>query len=418
MIGLATLGLNRVRVGEWTLSDLVFLVAAGVICMKLLSGRTADLAPPAMRKSSPNILLGTLVLVVAGTLSSFQSFDPLTSVVMVVRIVWITLAWFWVLRSVAPNRRTLRQLLRGFRFTVVVSCVAGIVGYVGLVAITPPNPEDREAAFFNHPNELGGLIAVALPFIVLGVLQRSDVGSERWRRAGFTLLAVFALGTSGSITAFASTVCGLFAVVAVKSLTGRGEPGRRPRRNPLPYLVGALALVAGVAWLSTTDLPVVERFTQLGQGGDVSSSVDSRENLNAYVIGNFDNTLVIGVGLDANTAFVSSETGTGESASRVHNMYLKLLYETGVPGLLGLAVLVITAFRQSWLLVLNTRGTDLYPTAVALLGSLVTVNVFALFQPLFVQRYYWLPIALVGVLWALRRQDAREALALNSTPTG
>jgi hypothetical protein len=68
--------------------------------------------------------------------------------------------------------------------------------------------------------------------------------------------------------------------------------------------------------------------------------------------------------------------------------------------------------------VLNTRGTDLYPTAVALLGSLVTVNVFALFQPLFVQRYYWLPIALVGVLWALRRQDAREALALNGTPTG
>ena len=38
----------------------------------------------------------------------------------------------------------------------------------------------------------------------------------------------------------------------------------------------------------------------------------------------------------------------------------------------------------------------------------MSVSFFALFQPLFAQRYYWLPVALIGVLWALRREEARE----------
>jgi O-antigen ligase len=407
VIGLATLGLNRTRIAGWTVSDLVFLFAGGIVCLKLLSGRTADLAPPAMRKSSPPILLGTLVLVIAGTLSSFQSFEPMTSIVMVVRIVWITLAWFWVLRAVSPNRDTLHRLLRGFRITVVVSCLGGLAGYLGFVALTPANRENREAAFFNHPNELGGLIAMALPFIVLGVLQtRGRRGDATWRRLALAMLAIFALGTTGSITAFLSAIAGGCTLVAVLWLTSVDRPRRR--RSPLPYMFGAMALAGGVLWLAGSELPVVERFTQIGAGGDVSDSIGSREELNAYVINNLDNSLIVGVGLDADTRSLGDETGMDDGASRVHNLYLKLLYEAGVPGLVGLFIVIATAFRQSWRLVVNTRGTELYPTAVALLSALVTVNVFALFQPLFVQRYYWLPVGLVGVLWALRRQESSE----------
>jgi hypothetical protein len=32
----------------------------------------------------------------------------------------------------------------------------------------------------------------------------------------------------------------------------------------------------------------------------------------------------------------------------------------------------------------------------------------AMFQPVFSQRFYWLPLALVSVLWALRRQELRD----------
>lgn len=413
MLGLASLSFNETRLAGWTVSDLVFLVAAGVICLKLLSGRTSDLAPPSMRATSQPILLGTMVLVIAGTISSFQSFEPVASIGMVVRIVWITLAWFWVLRAVSPNREALHRLLLGFRATVVVSCLGALAGYVGLVTLTRENPENREAAFFSHPNELGGLIAMAMPLILLGVLQGTAHQSQTgWRRAALALLAVFALGTTGSISAFLSTIVSILAVVALRSIT-RGDGARRRFRTPLPYLFGAVALAGGLIWLSSSDLPVVQRFTQLGQGGDVSDSVGSREDINAYVINNLDNSLIVGVGMDANTSFVGTDVADG--VSRVHNLYLKLLYEAGVPGLIGLFIVMATAFRQSWRLVLNTRNDPLYPTALGLFGALVSMNVFALFQPLFVQRYYWLPIGLVGVLWALRRQEQREAIPV---PTG
>jgi O-antigen ligase len=220
------------------------------------------------------------------------------------------------------------------------------------------------------------------------------------------MLAIFALGTTGSITAFLSAIAGGCTLVAVIWLTSVDRPRRR--RSPLPYMFGAIALAGGVLWLAGSELPVVERFAQIGEGGDVSDSIGSREDLNAYVINNLDNSLIVGVGLDADTRSLGDETGMDDGASRVHNLYLKLLYEAGVPGLVGLFIVIATAFRQSWRLVVNTRGTELYPTAVALLSALVTVNVFALFQPLFVQRYYWLPVGLVGVLWALRRQESSE----------
>lgn len=407
VIGLALLGFNETRVGGWTVSDLLFLVSAGIVAGKLLSGRTADLAPSSMRKSSPPVLVGTLVIVIAGMLSSFRSFDPMASVMMVVRLVWITFVWFWVLRAVSPNRRTLHRLFAGFRITLIASCLGAIAGYLGLVSLTPENPENREAAFFGHPNELGGLIAMALPFVVLGVLQGTpDEPVKPWRRVVLIFLAVFALGTSGSMTSFLSAASAGAAIVAAQAVASR-RAGRRAR-SPLPYMLAMGVLGAGLIWLSTTDLPAVERFTEFNEGEEsVNSSVSSRGSVNSYVINNLDDSLVLGVGLDASTAFV--ETGSSVTVGSVHNLYLKLLYETGVPGLLGLLIVVGAAFRQSWRLVLNTRRDPLYSTAVALLGSLTSVTVFALFQPLFAQRYYWLPIGLIGVLWALRRQESLEA---------
>lgn len=408
--GTATISLNKVRLGAWTVSDVLFLIAAGAICLKLIAGATRGLAPPAMRKTSPLILLATLVLVTTGTISSFQSFDPMGSIQMVVRIAWITLAWFWVLRAVTPNRHSLAVLLRAFRFTIVVSCLAAIAGYVGLVSLTPANNENREAAFLNHPNELGGLLAMALPLALLGVLRgRGRNADSMFRRLVLLGLIAFSVTTTGSMTAVLSGVVGGITVVLLIAFSG----ARRPRRfrNPAAYAASGLVLACGVLWLASSDLPVVNRFSDFGEeGSEVSKSVGGRGDINGYIMGNFDEYLVVGVGLDANTTNIVE----GEhNASRVHNMYLKLVYEAGVPGLIGLCILVGTAMRQGWRLILNTRGDpELNPLTVALVASLAAISFFALFQPLFVQRYYWLPVALINVVWALRRQEIHDAAAI------
>jgi O-antigen ligase len=93
----------------------------------------------------------------------------------------------------------------------------------------------------------------------------------------------------------------------------------------------------------------------------------------------------------------------------VHNNVLKLLYEAGVPAVVGLLLLWLVAARQGWRLLLNTRGTSLHPLVLALLGSFVTATVFAQFHPLAYERYYWFPLVMIGATWSLRRHELKTA---------
>jgi O-antigen ligase len=403
VLGMATMCFNKVRLGDWAISDLIFLLAVGVACIHLLVGHTQQLAPNAMRKTSPAILLGTLVIVVAGTASSLLSFEPTRSVAHVLRIVWITIPWFWLLRTVSPNWRTFSRLRFGVAVSVYVSCVAAIAGYLGLVSLTPFNLEGREAAFFSHPNELGGLLAMSAPLVVMGSFQIRTTGRTTLRRAAAIVLLVFALTTTGSITAVVASGVGVAAAGALNVLTlNRGV--LRRFRTPLPIMLGIVVLLLAAVWLAGSGLPAIERFTELGQeGSGLSSSVDTRNDLNSVVIDNLDQSLITGVGFDS---VVMMEDQASEH--RVHNLYLRLIYEAGFCALVGLVAILVTTTRQAWLLAVNTRGSDVHKIVVGLFGSLVSMVTFANFQPLLAQRFFWVPIALIGVVWSLRRQELSE----------
>jgi O-antigen ligase len=88
-------------------------------------------------------------------------------------------------------------------------------------------------------------------------------------------------------------------------------------------------------------------------------------------------------------------------------MYLKVLLETGLPGLIGLVVIIGATMRAALLLVINTRRTELYPVAVALTASTIGGCTFAFFGPILYHRFYWLPMALTWCLWAIRREELR-----------
>lgn len=402
-LGMATVCFNKVRLGDWAISDLIFLLAVGVACVQLLVGNAHGLAPNAMRKTSPAILVGTLLIVLAGTASSFRSFEPMQSVAQIVRIIWITLPWFWLLRTVSPNWQTFARVRFGVAATVYVSCAGAIAGYLGLVTLTDFNLEGREAAFFSHPNELGGLMAMALPLVVMGSLQVRRRRHQGLRTAVAIGAIGFALNTTGSITALIAAATGLLAAWLLNLLT-RDRSLLRRVRNPLPLILGALVAMMAVVWAVSSDLPAVERFTEFGQeGSGLSSSVDTRSSLNSEVIENLDRSLVTGVGFDSQVMLEA-----GVSKHRVHNLYLRLVYEAGIWSLLGLLAIIVTVVRQAWMLAVNTRGTPAHRIVVGLFGALVAMLVFALFQPLLAQRYFWIPIALIGVIWSLRRQEIQE----------
>jgi hypothetical protein len=60
------------------------------------------------------------------------------------------------------------------------------------------------------------------------------------------------------------------------------------------------------------------------------------------------------------------------------------------------------------MLVVNTRDTALYPIAAAALASVIAGITFAMFGPILFERYFWLPVAMVWSLWALRREELRR----------
>jgi O-antigen ligase len=202
----------------------------------------------------------------------------------------------------------------------------------------------------------------------------------------------------------------VIATLALTTLIPSTDRARR-RISPLGVMAGAVVAVVGLVVLAQSDLPVFERFQRFESGDSyLENSAQHRSRLNAAVVNRFDEWMVIGVGLDENSMFAADLFDQTDTyvAGGVHNMYLKVLFEAGLPALIGLLIIQLATLRAGLQLIVNTRHTELYPIAVALTGALVGACVVALFGPILIHRFFWLPIALIWCLWSLRREELRR----------
>jgi O-antigen ligase len=407
MAGITLMGFNLTRVAGMPIADLVFMAAAAAIAFDLLAGRTANLAPPAARRGSPPVVLATIVFLTAGVISAFQSWDSGYSITVVLRFAWVTLGWFWVLRSVAVDRAALRKLFGAWRVMLLLNSAVAVLGQLGIAQFGPTHGSGRQTAFFDEPNNLAGLLVIGLPVVLLGLPRSEEPGLVRGRelvsRGMPTLLVGYAVAATGSMSAFLAAFAGGATIVASLALVSR--PVRpRGRRSPLLPLVVLLAVAVGLAGLASSDLPVVERFTEYRAGDAyVRGSVGSRSARNEQVIERFDELLVVGTGFGGFNPNDREEVEAGGA----HNMLVLTVLQTGLPGLIGLLLLLLFTLRNCLRVMVSTRGTQLFVVAVCLLASLVIANTFAMFQPLLYQRLYWLPVGMIGALWSLRRQELR-----------
>lgn len=412
-IGMVTLGINQpLAIASVPVSDLVFMFGACAVAAGLMQGRVSDLANVEMRRTPPLILAAAMVLLTVGVLSSLWSLDPTGSIASVIRFAWTTLIWLWLLRAVCPTRAELLRLVHGFKITLFISCAAAVAGQLGLISTSPANYEQRQAGFYGHPNDLAGLLAVGLPFVLLTLPQGpSPKASYDWLvRLAFVGVLLFAIASTGSMTGiFAMFVGGL--VMGALRLAQVGLTGwfRRPMRTVALGLAGSIALIALVG----SDLPLFERITRLSEGdGYVQGSITAREDLNAYVLGNFDQFLVLGIGPTVGEISKTSELGYTVALvaeGGVHNMYLKTLLEFGLFGLLALVAILLTLGRRCLWLTQRARNPEVRSIAAACFASLCAAMTFALFSPIAFQRYFWVPAGFIGALLAIARQEARTA---------
>ena len=348
-IGLATIGFGETKVAGQTLSNWIFVAASGVVILYLLTGRERRLAPPAARRTSTPMLAGVLTLLTAGTVSSFWSLDPFGSMAIVLRLGWLTFVWFWLLRAVAVDRDAVGVLITGLKLAVLISACAGIAGQLGLVHFTAPSGADfgsRQIGFYGHPNHLAGLLSLGLMFFVRDT-RVSETPKKPQRIARILALGIVAWGlaTTGSMSNTLGVIAGCLTVAMVLRLAK--APRRRRREDPLLVMVALVFVVFGLGILVTSNSPVVDRFVSWRSGDTgTNASVSSRGNFTAFVIDHLDERLLIGVGLDSKSSeFDETAIETGAAG---HNMPLRLVYQAGLPALIGLLIILLVSLRQGW----------------------------------------------------------------------
>jgi hypothetical protein len=411
---MATLGFNSIRVASLSVSDLLFAACGGLIVTQLLSGHDGDLAVPAMRRTSPLVLAGALLLITSGAISSFNSWDAFGSMQVVLRFIWLTFVWFWILRSVARDRRAVELLAKGWRVGVLIAAALGVVGEIGIVQIGSQNSEGRQTGFFGQPNEYAALLAIGLPLLLLDT-PSTDGTSEGRRsllmRFGLIGVLLIAISSSGSMTATFSAVVGCGATGAMMLGSGASKASVRRPRNPVTGLVILVVAGTGLFFLSTSDLPVVDRFTRFQEGDPyLTDSVGTREERNQGAIAELPNTLFVGTGLQLEGA--AARVGQAASVDpnavhEIHNMFLKIAHEAGVPALIGMMVMILATLNQCWRFTVNTRGTEFARLGAALFGANIAGLSQGFFSPIAYERYFWIAMAMTSCIWAVRRQELR-----------
>jgi hypothetical protein len=410
VLGSATMSFTLLRAGEILVSDLMFLLAAIVIAVKLLNGDDRSLTPASGRRGSPLILAGALLLLIAGTLSSLRAWEPLSSIRVVARFGWVTLVWFWIMRAVCRDRDDFNRVLRGWRIASLATAGAAVLGLMGL-AFVSTHAGERQVGLSGHPNHLAGQLVATFPLFLLAVPHREG-RRPRLRWLVPLALCSSAIFSSGSLAGLTSVVASL-AVMGIAYVTTRTPREPRRRRSPLAPLAVMAVLVLGTLALVTSDLAVVERLNLFREGDSgVEQSINARGDRNALVTSKFDEFLVVGLGFTYETAGADNDTTILDNPAirnyGVHNMHLGLLYQAGLAAVVGVLLILTTAIRQLMGL-MRRADTELYLTTLALIGSFTAVNVNAMFQPTSFDRFYWMPVALTGCLWSIRRNELRRA---------
>ena len=248
----------------------------------------------------------------------------------------------------------------------------------------------RATAGFPHPNQLGGFMAMLIPLIIAGAFI-----ARRWRT--FFLIAA-ALGLFGLYVSFSRASMVGLAVAPLLLL--------RDRRGLL------IIPVLGVLLLTAAPNLVEERFATLSSGGSEFATRTDFWDTARFI---WTQHPVVGVGLGgfpdayADARVAGKEflpTTIFQPPPDAHNIFLQLLAEEGLLGLLAFLALIFLAFRTAMWVArsdgwLGTLGTGL-------LATLIVVVVNDLFSVTLLEANGAVFLGVLGLLSAAFRIRAQD----------
>jgi len=323
------------------------------------------------------------------------SYWPGGSVNLLLDLYLKSLALFWLLANLVSTPRRLRRVAAGLTLMGVPLAFTGLRNYAtgAFLADTPAGVrriEGYSSGLAGNPNDLALVLNLLLPLAV--GLALGEAGGAR-RVLALAAAGVLAMGVvvtfsrAGFVTLLAIALVYLFRVVR--------------RGRPAPALAIALVLLVALPLLPAGYVSRVASITDVDS--DPTGSAQKRWADSRAALRILAERPLLGAGLGMNVLALNDERGSSWTA--VHNVYLQLGVELGLPGLALFVALLAASIRTARRAQREARRagrSDLFHLAEGIEVALWGFALSGLFYPVAYHFYFYLVAGLAAAAGTLR----------------
>ncbi|MCS5496106.1 O-antigen ligase family protein [Cnuibacter physcomitrellae] len=373
------------RVGAFTIGDV--LLVASLLLLLLVSALNQEI----VWTPSPFPLWGTVlaacVFLFGAMLSVGNAILPEDSFSIVIRILLVAFIVPWQARRLLPTLSHIAVAAVWLLAGAAAAAAGSLLQYVAGPSIIPGGSvtdAGRFSGLTGHVSDLGGVASMG---VVLGVGVLLYAQTRRGKLLALASIFAAAVGLilSGSVSGLICVGAGLLVYVFRRAL--------KVRYLLLIVVIGLVVLaITATIQSAVNGLSPIERILQtvgISAGGRYSTTESRAETYEAaaqYVIG----SPIVGHGFDSLSAIA-------DGIFPPHNIVLGALFEGGVLTVLGLLAVASRPFRGHWLRAQRSTA------ATTMLATAISAIVFAMTAPSLYNRYFWLPLALLGACAAVSR---------------
>jgi O-antigen ligase len=388
-----------------TVSEAMFIAAVGVCAFAGVRGRPIASLPMPM-------IAAVAIFVVGGAISSLDAQSPPSSAFQLFHAIYVFLLWPWAGAMVLSNRRHVAIALTLWSVSAAIDGAAAVAQLSGVHVLGLASPGNRMTGFTMHPNDLGGVTAVALVPALMVATRRAAgrsglIGTLAWVPVALTAIG---LALSGSVSAMAA---GAVAILVWLSWPAVRAPAR---------LSIAAAVVAALVVVMAAGARVNSPIQRLAQVANATSqnggSVQDRVAIAVQAWPRIVKDPFVGTGLDAADSGVTILSHGYTAGYQIHGLPLAVSYQAGVVGMLGLMALIVVLGSLGWTALRAGTTEDDALVGLALLGAFVAFVIFAMTQPMVFAPYEWIIGVFTLAWWNLVTEPETTASLAPIRPGG
>jgi putative inorganic carbon (HCO3(-)) transporter len=357
--------------------QLTVVKLAGALCFASFAVQLATRRRQLRLDATHAMLLGILSLILVATVAA----NALDGAALVTVRYASYVGMYFVLTAFAGDHRTLEQ------FVWVLSVASAIAGALAIRNLLT-GFDTRATPTYGDPNDLAYILSTTLP-LTLWLLRRR--GPQRL--AVLALVAV--IGIADVLTLSRGAAVGLGCALVWALVTHRAQL----RALAAPLLIVA-ACIGVVALTQQARITVALR----DKGIVAASNVDHRFDAWRSALLIIEAHPLIGVGpgnFQLYTATVDNRPPAPADPTVVHNTYLEVGAEIGLPALALLLAYVLTSFRRLHTAVRRQTGPTSF--AIAATASMIV----AVTAALTLSEQYYAPLWMMGAIATCLWQEAK-----------